>query len=129
MEVCFWCRFVLLNLVVIDFQCFFAVPTLGTSFIKTTNGYLDVTFEGGAFPFSFTPDTCGQLCIDDPCCQSFVAGNSFTGPTQYDCFLAYHNNYTAVLVIDPSKYYDYYAKTCEWLVLTVALRELPLTHH
>lgn len=92
--------------------CFHSVPTLSTSFSKTTDGYLDVTFEGGAYPAAFTPETCGQLCLDDPCCQSFVAGNSFTGPTQYDCFLAYHNSYTATLIVDPSKGYDYYAKSC-----------------
>ena len=90
------------------------MPTLNTSFVKRSGCFINAPFAGGKYQSLYDPETCGQLCINDGCCESFVSGY---GLNLRDCFLAYvsASSNPELLVCDPQKQFDYYQKIC-WLM-------------
>ena len=88
-----------------------AVASLSTQFVKRTGCYLNAPFAGGKYDNLYSATTCGQLCINDGCCLSFVSG---TNVNAGDCYLAYISatSSPSLFYCDPTKLFDYYEKIC-----------------
>ena len=59
-----------------------------TEFSKTDDCYIIGHDNGGSFDSVHTPEACGQLCLNDPCCTSFEVG-VYNTITALDCRLSY----------------------------------------
>ena len=82
--------------------------------MKRSGCYINAPFAGGKYVNSYSAEACGQLCLNDGCCESFVSGY---GTNLFNCYLAYisASSNPELFVCDPQKQFDYYQKIC-WLM-------------